>query len=50
MKPWLLVALMSLAACENPVLATNLTFGKGGVAVNPTLSGDLGGARVTVDP
>ncbi|MFM7334377.1 MAG: hypothetical protein ACKO2N_03155 [Tabrizicola sp.] len=50
MKPWLLIPLLALAACQNPMLATNLTFGTDGVAVNPTLSGKVGGATVTIDP
>jgi hypothetical protein len=50
MKPWLLIAVLALSACKNPVLATNLSFGTGGVEVNPTLSGKVGGATVTVDP
>ena len=50
MKLWLLVTVLALAACKNPMLATNLTFGSGGVAVNPTLSGEIGGATVTIDP
>ena len=50
MKPWLLPLVLALAACQNPMLATNLTFGTAGVAVNPTLSGEVGGATVTIDP
>lgn len=50
MKPWLLIALLGLSACTNPMLATNLTFGTDGVQVNPTLSGEVGGATVTIDP
>lgn len=50
MKALLLPALLALAACQNPMLATNLTFGTDGVEVNPTLSGKVGGATVTVDP
>jgi hypothetical protein len=50
MKPWLLFAVLALTACTHPMLATNLTFGTGGVEVNPTLSGKVGGATVTIDP
>jgi hypothetical protein len=50
MKALLLPALLVLAACQNPMLATNLSFGGDGVEVNPTLSGEIGGATVTVDP
>jgi hypothetical protein len=50
MHRWLLIAALALAGCQNPMLATNLTVGTGGVAVNPTLSGKVGGATVTIDP
>jgi hypothetical protein len=45
-----LIALLALAACSQPMLSTNLVFDGDGVAVNPTLSGQVGGATVTVDP
>ena len=32
------------------MLATNLVFDGDGVAENPTLSGRVGGATVTIDP
>jgi hypothetical protein len=50
MKPIVLLALLVLAGCSNPLVATNLTFGPDGVRANPTLSGDVGGATVTIDP
>ncbi len=50
MKPWLLIAFVALAACSQPMLATNLTFGGDGVEVSPALSGKVGGAIVTVEP
>lgn len=50
MKVLLLPGLLLLAACSNPMVATNLTFGTDGVEVNPTLSGRVGGATVTIDP
>jgi hypothetical protein len=50
MKPWLLPVLLALSACTNPMLATNMTFGTGGVAVNPTLSGGVGDATVIIAP
>jgi hypothetical protein len=50
MKPWLLIAVLALAACTDPMVATNLTFGPDGVGVNPTLSGRVGGGTVTFDP
>ena len=50
MKTLFLLALLALAACSRPMLATNLVFGGDGVEVNPTLSGKVGGATVTVEP
>lgn len=50
MKALPLLALLALAACSRPMLATNLVFDGEGVEVNPTLSGKIGGATVTVDP
>jgi hypothetical protein len=50
MKPWLLFALFAVSACSNPMMSTNLTFSPDGMEVNPTLSGKLGGATVTIDP
>lgn len=50
MKPLLLIALVAVSACSSPMVATNLTFGPDGVEVNPTLSGKVGGATVTIDP
>jgi hypothetical protein len=49
-KALMLIALLALAACSQPMLSTNLVFDGDGVAVNPTLSGQVGGATVTVDP
>ncbi|MBL9049604.1 MAG: hypothetical protein JNK19_05780 [Tabrizicola sp.] len=46
----LLPAFLALAACTNPMLSTEMTFGNNGVSVNPTLSGKLGGATVSVQP
>ena len=50
MKSLLFCALMALAACQNPMFATDLTFGSGGVSLNPTLSGEVGNATVTLNP
>ena len=50
MKPLVLLALLAVAGCSNPLVATNLTFGPDGVQANPTLSGNVGGATVTLDP
>lgn len=50
MKVLLLPALLALCACSQPMLATNLVFAGDGVEVNPTLSGKVGGATVSIDP
>ena len=50
MKALFLPALLALAACSNPMLGANLCFGPGGAWVNPTLSGEIGNATVTVEP
>jgi hypothetical protein len=47
MKPFLLTALLVLAACTNPRLTTGIAIGTDGVAVYPTLSGEVGGATVS---
>lgn len=50
MKSLPLLALLVLAACSSPMLSADLTFGDGGVSVNPTLSGEIGKANVSVQP
>lgn len=50
MKPMHLLAFLALAACTNPMLGADLRLGAGGVSANPTLSGEIGGATVTVEP
>jgi hypothetical protein len=50
MKTLPLLALLAFSACSRPMLATNLVFDGDGVAVNPTLSGKVGGATVTIEP
>ena len=47
-KLGLVAALVLVAACENPQVGIGATFGSGGVNVTPAVSGDVGGARVTV--
>jgi hypothetical protein len=49
MKALLLPALLLLAACQNPMLSTNLSFGPDGVDVSPALSGKVGGTTVTIE-
>jgi uncharacterized lipoprotein YajG len=49
MKLILLLSLLVLAACQNPMLSTNMTFGPNGVSVKPALSGKVGGATVTIE-
>ena len=49
MKALLLPALLLLAACQDPMLSTDLTFGPNGVSVNPALSGKIGDVNVTLE-
>ncbi|KAF0137845.1 MAG: hypothetical protein FD152_155 [Xanthobacteraceae bacterium] len=49
MKILFLPTLMVLAACQNPMLSTNLTFGADGIDVSPALSGKAGGKTVTIE-
>lgn len=49
MKALLLPALLVLAACQDPMLTTNMTFGANGVSVSPALSGKVGDATVTIE-
>ena len=44
----LIAAFALLAACENPTLGINTTISGSGVSVSPEVSGNVGGARVTV--
>ena len=48
MKKLALIALVALAACENPSLGIGATISGSGVSVSPTVSGNVGGATVTV--
>ena len=50
MKPFLLTAFLALAACTNPSLTADMAIGTNGVSVNPTLSGNIGGATVYIQP
>jgi hypothetical protein len=50
MKPCLLIVFLPLAACTNPRLTAGIAIGTGGVAVYPTLSGEVGGATVSIQP
>jgi hypothetical protein len=50
MKPCLLMVFLALAACTNPRLTTGIAIGTDGVAVYPTLSGEVGGATVSLEP
>jgi hypothetical protein len=50
LKPCLLTALLALAACTNPQLTTGVAIGTEGVSVYPTLSGQVSGATVYVQP
>ena len=50
MKPFFLIALLTLSACTDPTLTTAIAIGTDGVWVYPTLSGKVGGATVSVQP
>jgi hypothetical protein len=50
MRPLFLIALLGLAACTDPRLSTGVVIGTDGVSVYPTLSGEIGGATVSVEP
>lgn len=50
MKPLLMIAVLALSACNNPMLSTDLTFGDAGVSVNPTLSAEVGKSTVSIQP
>lgn len=48
MKLVLLVILTALSACSDTQFGANFGFGAQGMTVQPTLSGSLGGAQVTI--
>ena len=50
MKPLLLIVLLACSACTNPMLSADMAIGTNGVSVNPTLSGNVGGATIFVQP
>ena len=41
-------AALALTACENPSLGVGATISGSGVSVSPTVTGDVGGATVSV--
>ncbi|MBY0350504.1 hypothetical protein [Tabrizicola sp.] len=49
MKAYLPLAFLALAACQNPMLSTNLVFGDAGAKVSPAISGKVGGTTVTIE-
>ncbi len=50
MKPFALVALLTLAGCTSPTLTANIGIGAAGVTVRPAVSTNVGGANVSVFP
>ncbi|MDD9923443.1 MAG: hypothetical protein OXQ92_14395, partial [Boseongicola sp.] len=48
MKWIALLAVLTVAACENPQLGIGATFSGSGVSVSPTVSGDVGDVKVSV--
>ena len=48
---WLaLIAVVTLAGCENPSLGIGTTISASGVSVSPVISGRVGGVGVAVSP
>lgn len=43
-----LVLLTALTACTDPYFGATLGFGPNGVSLSPSLSGRIGGARISV--
>lgn len=41
--------LLTLSACTDPTLSTDLVLSNNGLSVKPTLSGNVGGATVSVE-
>jgi hypothetical protein len=44
------LCLIVVAGCTDPMLSAEMAVGTNGVSVNPTLSGDVGGVSVSVQP
>jgi hypothetical protein len=44
------VAILLLSACTDPMLSAEMAVGANGVSVKPTLSGQVGGTTVSVEP
>lgn len=43
-----LVLLTTLAACTDPRFGANFGFGSGGMSFSPSVSGQVGGAHVSI--
>lgn len=50
MRPYALLCLFLLAACTDPMLGGGLVFSSDGVAVQPVLSGTVGGTTISIQP
>ncbi|MDF1620876.1 hypothetical protein [Pseudothioclava nitratireducens] len=50
MKPALILAFLTLAACSDPALHAGISLDSSGVSVYPAVSGRVGGATVSVSP
>ena len=46
----IILALVGLAACENPSLNIGASISSGSVSVSPSVSGNVGDVGVTVSP
>ncbi|MBL9053195.1 MAG: hypothetical protein JNN02_05645 [Tabrizicola sp.] len=50
MRAFALLALALLAGCTDPMLFGGVVFSSDGVAVQPVLSGQIGGTTVSIQP
>ena len=50
MKAFALVAIVLLAGCSDPMLFGGVVVSSEGVAVQPVLSGTVGGTTVSIQP
>jgi len=44
-----LIALVALAACENPMIGASMVVDSQGASIGPVVSGDIGNATVTIE-
>lgn len=46
----LLICLFTVAACSDPRLNAGISIGANGVRVTPSVSGQVGGATISISP